>query len=80
MAIIQVGAHDCETGAEVTGSRLRTDPPRAAVDHTCQLKVEHLPPRYAIRIAYLGEFVDPALAELSQCPSLKFMSLQNRLA
>jgi hypothetical protein len=66
MALIQVGALDCETGVEVTGSRLRTGTPQAAVDHACQLKNQHLPPRYAIRIIYMGEFVDPALAELSQ--------------
>jgi hypothetical protein len=66
MALIQVGALDCETWTEVTGSRLRTGTPRAAVDHACQLKVKHSSPRYAIRIVYMGEFVDPALAELSQ--------------
>ncbi len=66
MALIQVGALDRETGAEVTGSRLRTRTPGAAVDHACQLRAQYVPPRYTVRIVYMGEFVDPALAELSQ--------------
>jgi hypothetical protein len=66
MAVIQVATIDSETGAEVPRSRLRTGSAQAAVDHACQLNATHLPPRYAARILYWGEFVDPAFAELSQ--------------
>jgi hypothetical protein len=66
MALIQVGTIDSATGAEVTGSRLRTGSAQAAVDHACRLNTTYLPPRYAVRILYWGEFVDPAFAELSQ--------------
>jgi hypothetical protein len=66
MAVIQVATIDRETGAEVKGSRLRTGSVRAAVDHACELKAEYAAPRHSVRIVYLGEFVDPALAELSQ--------------
>ena len=66
MAVIQVGTIDSETGTEVPGSRLRTGSPVAAVEHACQLNDKYPMPRYATKIRYLGEFVDPALAELSQ--------------
>jgi hypothetical protein len=66
MAVIQVGSIDSETGAEVSGSRLRTGSARAAVDHACQLNARYMPPQYAVRILYWGEFVDPTFAELSQ--------------
>jgi hypothetical protein len=66
MAVIQVGTIDSETGAEVAGSRLRTGSAQAAVDHARQLNARHMSPRYAARILYLGDFVDPAFAELSQ--------------
>jgi hypothetical protein len=66
MAVIQVGTIDSETGAEVTGSRLRTGSAQAAVEHACHLNAKYMPPRYTARILYWGEFVDPAFAELSQ--------------
>jgi len=66
MALIQVGMFDSETGSEVTGSRLHTGSAQAAVDHACQLAAKYLPPCFTPRILYLGEFVDPAFAELSQ--------------
>jgi len=61
VALIQVGTVDCETGAEVTGSLLRTGSPQAAVDHAWQLKAQYTWPRYTARIVYVGEFVDPAM-------------------
>jgi hypothetical protein len=66
MADIQVRAIDSETGAEVPGSRLRTGSPSSAVDHARQLNAKYPMPKYTTKIRYLGEFVDPALAELSQ--------------
>jgi hypothetical protein len=66
MAVIHVGTIDSETGTEVTGTRLRTGSAQAAVDHACRLNTAWLPPRYATRILYWGEFVDPTFAELSQ--------------
>jgi hypothetical protein len=66
MALILVGTIDTETGSEVGSSRLRTSSPMAAVEHACQLNVDYPPSRYAAKIRYLGEFIDPALAELSQ--------------
>jgi hypothetical protein len=66
MAVIQVATIDRETGADVTGTRLRTGSAQAAVDHACQLNARFTPPRYTARILYWGEFVDPSFAELSQ--------------
>ena len=66
MAVIQVATIDSETGSEVTGSRLRTGSAQAAVEHACRLNTTFLPPRYAARILYWGDFVDPTFAELSQ--------------
>jgi hypothetical protein len=66
MAVIQVGTIDCETGAEVPGSRLRTGSPVAAVEHASELNAKYPAPGYRTVVRYLGEFVDPALAELSQ--------------
>jgi hypothetical protein len=66
MADIQVGTIDRETGGEVPGSRLRTGSPSSAVDHARKLNAKYLMPSYTTKIRYFGEFVDPALAELSQ--------------
>ena len=66
MAVIHVGTIDSETGAEVPGSRLRSGSPVAEVEYASQLNAKYPSPRYTTTVRYLGEFIDPALAELSQ--------------
>jgi hypothetical protein len=66
MAVINVYSIETETGAEVRGTRLRAGLAQAALGHALQLNTQYAPPRYALRIFYSGDFVDPAFAELTQ--------------
>jgi hypothetical protein len=66
MAVIQVHSIEDETGAEVRGSRFRAGSAQAAVDHALQLNTQYPAPRFATKILYSGDFVDPAFAELTQ--------------
>ena len=48
------------------GSRFRAGSAQAAVDHALQLNTQYPAPRFAVKILYSGDFVDPAFAELTQ--------------
>jgi hypothetical protein len=66
MAVILVHSVETRTGAEVRGSRLRDGSPHAAVNHALELSARYSPPDYETKIRYVGDFVDPAFAELTQ--------------
>ena len=66
MAVIHVYSTDASTDIEVRGSRLRAGSAQSAIDHALMLNARYSAPRYATKIFYTGEFVEPAFVELTQ--------------
>ena len=75
MAVINVRTFDTADGSEVPASGLRTGSPQAAVEHAIFVRSAYLEPAYITKILFVGSFVDPAFAELSQLVQQHGLSL-----